>query len=51
MGKGSNIRPYNSFRFGKNYDKIFEKAVRKGRKAKATQIHKDKKKEEKKIST
>ena len=48
MGKGSNIRPYNRFRFGQNYDKIFEKAVRKGRKAKATRIHKDKKKEEKK---
>ena len=48
MGKGSNIRPYNRFRFGQNYDKIFEKAVRKGKKAKATQIHKDKKKEEKK---
>tara|TARA_R100000656_G_scaffold107821_1_gene79937 strand:- start:17 stop:229 length:213 start_codon:yes stop_codon:yes gene_type:complete len=48
MGKGSNIRPYNRFRFGQNYDKIFNKAVRKGMKAKATQIHKNKKKEEKK---
>ena len=48
MGKGSNIRPYNRFRFGQNYDKIFNKAVRKGIKAKATQIHKNKKKEEKK---
>ena len=48
MGKGSNIRPYNRFRFGQNYDKIFNNLVRKGQKAKATQIHKDKKKEEKK---
>ncbi len=51
MGKGSNIRPYNRFRFGQNYDKIFNKAVRKGMKAKATQLHKDKKKEEKKNPT
>ena len=48
MGKGSNIRPYNRFKFGQNYDRIFNKAVRKGMKAKFTQIHKDKKKEEKK---
>ena len=48
MGKGSRIRPFNRFRFGKNYDKIFGRAVRKGTKAKATQVHKDKKKEEKK---
>ena len=51
MGKGSNIRPYNRFRFGQNYDRIFNKAVRKGMKAKATQLHKDKKKEEKKNPT
>jgi len=51
MGKGSNIRPYNRFRFGQNYDKIFNKAVRKGMKAKATQLHKNKKKEEKKNPT
>ena len=48
MGKGVTHRPYNYFRFGKIYDKIFSKAVRKGAKAKATQVHKDKKKEEKK---
>ena len=51
MGKGSNIRPYNRFKFGQNYDKIFNKAVRKGMKAKATQLHKNKKKEEKKNPT
>ena len=51
MGKGSNISPYNRFRFGQNYDKIFRKAVRKGKKAKATQVHKDKKKKEKKNPT
>ena len=48
MGKGSNIRPYNRFKFGRNYDKIFNKEVRKGLKAKLTQVHKNKKKEEKK---
>ena len=40
MGKGVTHRPYNYFRFGKNYDKIFSKAVRKGAKAKATHEHK-----------
>jgi hypothetical protein len=48
MGKGSMTRPYNYFRFGKNYDRIFGNAVRKGTQAKATQIHINKKKEEKK---
>ena len=48
MGKGVTHRPYNYFRFGQNYDKIFNKLVRKGQKAKATQVHRDKKKEEKK---
>ena len=43
MGKGSNIRPYNKAKFDKNWDRIF-----KIRKAKQTQFHKDKKKEEKK---
>ena len=47
MGKGSTIRPYNRFRFGKNYDRIFNKKVRKGLKAKITQVHKNKKKKEK----
>ena len=51
MGKGSNIRPYNRFRFGQNYDKIFRKPVLKGKKAKATQVHNDKKKKEKKNPT
>ncbi len=44
MGKGVTQRPYNYFRFGKEYDRIFNKAVRKGTKAKATQVHKNKKK-------
>ena len=48
MGKGSTIRPFNRFKFGKNYDRIFNKQVRKGMKAKATQVHKNKKKEQKK---
>ena len=51
MGKGVTQRPYNYFRFGKEYDRIFNKAVRKGTKAKATQVHKNKKKEEKKNPT
>ena len=46
MGKGSTIRPFNRFKFGKNYDRIFNKQVRKGMKAKATQVHKNKKKEQ-----
>ena len=48
MGKNVRHRPYSYFRFGKEYDRIFNKLVRKGQKAKATQVHKDKKKEEKK---
>ena len=51
MGKGVTQRPYNYFRFGKEYDRIFGKLVRKGEKAKATQVHKNKKKEEKKNPT
>ena len=46
MGKGSSIRPYNKAKFDKNLDRIFK--VRKGTKAKQTQFHKDRKKEEKK---
>ena len=48
MGKGIVHRPYDYFRFGKEYDRIFLKLVRKGHKAKATQVHKNKKREEKK---
>ena len=48
MGKGSRVRPYSYFRFGKNYDMIFTNAVRKGTQAKTTQIHINKKKEQKK---
>jgi len=48
MGKGVTHRPYNYFRFGKEYDRIFLKLVRKGHKAKATQTHINKKREEKK---
>ena len=44
MGKGSRIRPYNKEKFDKNWDRIFK--VRKGTKAKPTQVHKNKKKEE-----
>ena len=44
MGKGSSIRPYNKAKFDKNWDRIFK--VRKGTKAKQTQFHKDRKKEE-----
>ena len=46
MGKGSRVRPYSYFRFGKNYDRIFTNAIRKGTQAKATQIHMNKKKKE-----
>lgn len=49
MGKGSRIRPYNKAKFDKNWDRIFK--VRKGTKAKQTQFHKDRKKEEKKNPT
>ena len=45
MGKGSRIRPYNKFKFDKNWEKIFGNKVRKGTKAKPTQVHKNKKKE------
>ena len=51
MGKGSTIRPFNRFKFGQNYDRIFNKEVRKGTKAKLTQDHKNKKREEKKNPT
>ena len=50
MGKGSRVRPYSYFRFGKNYDRIFTNAVRKGTQAKTTQIHINKKKNQLKLN-
>ena len=46
MGKGSRVRPYNKFRFDKNWERIFGNKVRKGTKSKPTQVHKNKKREE-----